>query len=71
MEDLTLLPTTMRVLPYKQSIQKLIGLQRENTELWKERIYNQLNRNNFVRKPKRPTIALDSSNGDWALFIDI
>ena len=41
-----------------------------NIKLRKKRIDDQPSRNNYVRKPKRPTIALDSSDKDRALFID-
>ena len=46
---------------YLQLIQQLIELQNETTELQKEGIYNWPRRNNYVRKPERPTIALDFS----------
>ena len=69
-EDPTLLPTTMEAPSYLQLIQQLIELQRKNTEVRKEGTYNWSSRNSSLWKPERPTIELDSSNNDWALFID-
>ena len=54
-------------LLYLQLIQQLIELQREPH---KEGTDDQTSRNNYVWKPEKPTIEFDSSNNDWALFMD-
>ena len=54
----------MEAPPYLQLIQQLIELQRENIELLKERAYDRPSINSYVRKPKRPSIELDSSDCD-------
>ena len=70
MEDPTQPPTTMEAPLCLQLIQQMIKLQRENIELYKEGTYDWPSKNSSVQKPERPTIELDSSNGDWALFMD-
>ena len=70
MEDLILLPATTEALPYLNLVQQLIEIQKENTDLRKQGTLDWPNRNNYVWKPERPTVGLDSSESDWALFLD-
>ena len=54
----------------KINSQQLIEFQRENIESWKQETLNWPSRNNYVWKPKKPMIELDSSDSAWALFLD-
>ena len=55
---------------FNQLMQQWIELQQESIALQKEGIHNLPNDNTYVRNLERPTIASDSSDGDWALFIN-
>ena len=51
-------------------LHQLVELQKENIELRRQATNDQHYKDNYVRKPERPVIELDSSNGDWILFMD-
>ena len=51
-----------------QLMQQMIELQRENNDL--RRNMQGSNSSTNARKPDRPTIEPDSSDNDWALFVD-
>ena len=53
---------------YVQLIQQLINLQTENNELRKRRDNTPVR--SFTKKPDRPVIEEDSTDEDWALFVD-
>ena len=52
-----------------QLMQQMIELQRENNEL-RRNVHNSGSSSTNARKPDRPTIEPDSSDSDWALFVD-
>ena len=54
---------------YTELLQQLLELQRENIELRKEMIRGRPNTPN-VKRPERPSIGLDITDGEWALFLD-
>ena len=50
-------------------MKQMIELQQENIALRKQMLSGRSNMSH-VRKQNRPSIALDTTDGDWALFID-
>ena len=54
---------------YLELMKQMIELKQENISLRKQMLCGQSNMSR-VRKPDRPLIALDATDGDWALFID-
>jgi len=50
-------------------MKQMMELQQENISLRKQMLSGQSNMSR-VRKPDRPSIGLDATDGDWALFID-
>ena len=52
-----------------QLMQQMIELQRENNEL-RRNVHSSGSSSTNARKPDRPTIEPDSSDSDWALFVD-
>ena len=70
LEDLATPPTTTEAPSYRSLLHQLVELQKENIELRRQATNDQHYKDNYVRKPERPVIELDSSDGDWALFMD-
>lgn len=54
---------------YLKLMQQLVELQKENIELRKEMLHGHPNIS-CVKKPERPSIGLDTTEGEWALFLD-
>ena len=52
-----------------QLLQQLVELQRENIAL-RTNGYNNQPSKSHTNKPERPTIEPDSTDSDWAIFID-
>ena len=70
LEDHAIPPTTTEALLYLSLQHQLVELRKENIELRKWMTNDQHYKDNYVRKPEKPEIKLDSSDGDWALFMD-
>lgn len=62
------LPSTMEQ-EYLKLMNQLVELQKENIELRKEMLRGHTNILQ-VMKPERPSIGLDITEGEWALFLD-
>lgn len=54
---------------YVQLMQQMVELPRENIALQKEGLLDRSGMSN-VRKPERPTIESDTTDSDWARFMD-
>ena len=53
-----------------QLMQQMISLQQENNELRGNMSNSVPSQSSVVKKPDRPTVNQDSTDSDWALFID-
>ena len=70
LEDLATLLTMTEAPSYLSLLYQLVEVQKENIELRRRMTNDHHYKDKYVQKPKKPVIELDSSNGDWALFMN-